>query len=259
MISTTILGFLLWRLVLRPVYALTAHARAMKAGRVDAPLPTHFGTPEFSELGQSVIDMGETLHNRALGLRAYADHVTHELKSPLTAITGAAELLQGDVDQVDRAALARTIKDAAARMEVLLRDMRAHAAAGLERAGGRADLAEVAASLTGIDVQVVQGGSLPIAADDLHAVLTQLTQNAATHGASRVALLWDGDVLQVIDDGRGIAAGNQSRLFDPFFTPTRTAGGTGMGLSITRALLGAHGGKITFVPTDQGARFDISF
>lgn len=258
-ISTSILGFLLWRLVLRPVYALTAHARAMKAGRVDAPLPPHFGTPEFSELGQSVIDMGETLHNRALGLRAYADHVTHELKSPLTAITGAAELLQGEVNQADRAALAGTIQDAAARMEVLLRDMRAHAAAGLERSGGRADLAEVAASLTGADVQVIQGGTLPIAANDLHAVLTQLAQNATAHGASRVELRWADGVLQIADDGRGVATGNQSRLFDPFFTTTRTAGGTGMGLSITRALLGAHGGKIVFVPTDQGARFDVSF
>lgn len=258
-ISTSILGFLLWRLVLRPVYALTAHARAMKAGRVDAPLPPHFGTPEFSELGQSVIDMGETLHNRALGLRAYADHVTHELKSPLTAITGAAELLQGEVNQADRAALAGTIRDAAARMEVLLRDMRAHAAAGLERSGGRADLAEVAASLTGADVQVIHGGTLPIAANDLHAVLTQLAQNATAHGASRVELRWADGVLQITDDGRGVATGNQSRLFDPFFTTTRTAGGTGMGLSITRALLGAHGGKIVFVPTDQGARFEISF
>lgn len=258
-ISTTILGFLLWRLVLRPVYALTAHARAMKAGRVDAPLPPHFGTPEFSELGQSVIDMGETLHNRASGLRAYADHVTHELKSPLTAITGAAELLQGDVDQADRAMLAGTIQQAAARMEHLLSDMRVHAAAGQERAGGQAEVGEVAAALTGIKVHVLQDGPLPISANDLQAVLAQLAQNAAAHGATCINLRWANETLQVTDDGNGVACGNQSRLFDPFFTTSRATGGTGMGLSIARALLGAHGGKIAFVPTDQGARFDISF
>ncbi|MGJ5618102.1 sensor histidine kinase [Sulfitobacter sp. MF3-043] len=258
-LSTTILGFLQWRLVLRPVYALTAHARAMKAGRVDAPLPVHFGTPEFSDLGQSVIDMGNTLHNRASGLRAYANHVTHELKSPLTAITGAAELLQGDVNKKDRVALAATIEEAATRMEHLLSDMRAHAAAGPERAGGHAELAEVAATLTGIDTNVVQCGTLPISADDLRAVLTQLAQNAASHGASRLDLCWAEGVLRVTDDGTGVAPGNQSRLFDPFFTTTRTEGGTGMGLPIAQALLGAHGGKIVFVPSDQGARFDISF
>ncbi|AXI40994.1 HAMP domain-containing sensor histidine kinase [Sulfitobacter sp. SK011] len=258
-LSTTILGFLLWRLVLRPVYALTAHARAMKAGRVDAPLPVHFGTPEFSELGQSVIDMGDTLHNRASGLRAYANHVTHELKSPLTAISGAAELLQGDVNKQDRIVLAATIEEAATRMEHLLSDMRAHAAAGLERAGGQADLAEVAATLTGINTNVMQGGTLPISADDLRAVLTQLAQNAAGHGASSLDLSWADGVLRVTDDGQGVAPGNQSRLFDPFFTTTRTEGGTGMGLPIAQALLGAHGGKIVFVPSEQGARFDISF
>jgi signal transduction histidine kinase len=250
---------LLWRLVLRPVYALTAHARAMKAGRVDAPLPVHFGTPEFSELGQSVIDMGDTLHNRASGLRAYANHVTHELKSPLTAITGAAELLQGDVNKKDRIVLAATIEEAATRMEHLLSDMRAHAAAGLERAGGQADLAEVAATLTGINTNLMQGGTLPISADDLRAVLTQLAQNAASHGASSLDLSWADGVLRVIDDGQGVAPGNQSRLFDPFFTTTRSEGGTGMGLPIAQALLGAHGGKIVFVPSEQGARFDISF
>lgn len=258
-ISTSILGFLLWRLVLRPVYALTAHARAMKAGRVDTPLPPHFGTPEFSDLGQSVVDMGETLHNRASGLRAYADHVTHELKSPLTAITGAAELLQGEMDQEDRTALAHTIQEAAARMEHLLRDMRAHAAAGLERSGGQADLRDVAAKLTGVEVKVTDDGTLPITVDDLHAVLTQLAQNAAAHGATCLELKWADGTLQVCDDGKGVAPGNQSRLFDPFFTTTRSAGGTGMGLSIARALLGAHGGKISFVPTDKGAQFDISF
>ncbi len=246
-ISTSILGFLLWRLVLRPVYALTAHAQAMKAGRVDTPLPPHFGTPEFSDLGQSVVDMGETLHNRASGLRAYADHVTHELKSPLTAITGAAELLQGDMTQTDRAVLAQTIRDAAARMEHLLSDMRAHAAAGLERSGGQAELADVAARITGIYVEVTEGGTLPISAEDLQAVLMQLAQNAAAHRATCLRLKWADRVLQVSDNGNGVAAGNQSRLFDPFFTTTRENGGTGMGLSIARALLGAHGGKIVLV------------
>ena len=258
-ISTTILGFLLWRLVLRPVYALTAHAHAMKAGRVETPLPPHFGTPEFSDLGQSVVDMGETLHNRASGLRAYANHVTHELKSPLTAITGAAELLQGDMGQADRAALAQTIQTAAARMEHLLSDMRAHAAAGLERSSGHAELSDVAATLTGIQVAVAQDGTLPITADDLHAVLTQLAQNAVAHGATCLKLTWAENTLRVCDNGKGVAPGNQSRLFDPFFTTTRSTGGTGMGLSIARALLGAHGGKILFVPTDKGTRFDISF
>ncbi|MEM6306056.1 MAG: HAMP domain-containing sensor histidine kinase [Pseudomonadota bacterium] len=256
--AALILGYLLWRLVLRPVTALTAHARAMKAGRA-APPPAQFGTPEFSELGQSVIDMGETLQNRAAGMRAYAGHVTHELKSPLTAITGAAELLQEATDDADRAALAQTIRAAAARMERLLSDLRAHAAAGRDRGASRCDLSEAARKVTQIDIALGRTGPIPMALEDLQAVLAQLAQNAAAHGATRLELDWQTPVLRVTDNGAGVAPGNQGRIFDPFFTTTREAGGTGMGLAITRALVEAHGGRIEFEPQATGARFLITF
>ena len=258
-VATAILGFLLWRLVLRPVYALTAHARAMKAGRLDAPLPAHFGTPEFSELGQSVIDMGTTLHNRATSQRAYTDHVTHELKSPLTAIAGAAELLQDAGTAQDRADLARTIADAAHRMEHLLDELRAHTAAGMARSGGVSRLSEAAAEVEGLTLTITDDGDVPMPQDDLAAVLRQFAQNAATHGADRLELAWQQRVLSVQDNGRGVATGDQARLFDPFFTTTRDQGGTGMGLSIVQALVGAHGGQVQFVPGPSGARFEMRF
>ena len=258
-ISTALLGFLLWRLVLRPVYALTSYARAVKAGRADAVQPHHFGTPEFGDLGQSVIDMGETLNNRARGMRAYAAHVTHELKSPLTAIAGAAELLEEADSPEDRMALARSISEAAARMQLLLGDLRRHAAASEGSGPGRSDLAEVAGGIGGLRVEVVRGGSLPIPPDDLEAVLTQLAQNAAMHGADTLRLDWAEGRLSVQDNGNGVAEGNRDRLFDPFFTTTRDQGGTGMGLSIVQSLLAAHGGQIAHVPTEKGARFDIVF
>lgn len=256
-VATAILGFLLWRLVLRPVYALTAHARAMKAGRLDAPLPAHFGTPEFSELGQSVIDMGTTLHSRADSLRAYAGHVTHELKSPLTAIAGAAELLQDADNDPDRADLARTIGQAAARMEALLVDLQAHAAAGLARSGGVCALSDV--TVDGIAVEVTQDGSVPMPLEDLRAVVQQFAQNATAHGADQLLLGWQDGVLSVQDNGRGVAMGNRDRVFDPFFTTTRDQGGTGMGLSIVQALVAAHGGQVSYVPSEGGARFEVRF
>lgn len=257
-VAAMVLGYLLWRLVLRPVTALTTHARAMKAGRATPP-PEHFGTPEFSELGQSVIDMGETLQNRATGLRAYADHVTHELKSPLTAIGGAAELLQDAQDDTDRRALADTIKQAAVRMESLLSDLRRHAAAGQDSVAGACRLSDAAASLTGLEIRVDPDGSVPMPFDDLQAVLAQLAQNAVAHGASVLTLTWSAPRLQVTDNGAGVTQGNRDRIFDPFFTTTRAEGGTGMGLSIVRSLIEAHGGKIEFVPTQGGARFDVTF
>lgn len=255
--ATLVLGLLLWRLVLRPVYALTEYAQAMRRGH-EAEAPNHFGTPELGALGQAVMAMGDSLNSRAEGLRAYADHVTHELKSPLTAIHGAAELLApGDGQQ---AVLTDTIKEASDRMEVLLADLARHAQATQSVGPGQAVVSDVVAGGTWpLTVAVAQNGTVPLAPDDLAMILTQLARNAFENGAAQVTLVVAQDQLKVADDGPGISAGNRDRIFDPFFTTRRAAGGTGMGLSIVRSLVQARGGRIRLDAAQKGAVFIISF
>lgn len=258
--ATAILGFLLWRLVLRPVYALTAHANAMKEGRTDIPLPPHFGTPEFMVLGQAVLDMGMTLQDREAGLRAYTDHVTHELKSPLTSLIGAAELLDGDAPEADRAQLIETIRASAGIMREQLDALRRLAAAREPVGDGPVRLSEVVQDIDAeIDIVLEGDASLPIDGAALKAILTHLAGNAAKHGAGRVTVRSDGRRVIVADDGPGIAPGNRERVFDPFFTTRRGTGGTGMGLPIVRTMLQAAGGGIRLLPSDGGAAFEIVF
>lgn len=259
-VATGILGFLLWRLVLRPVVALTRHARAVKTGRRDSPAPQHFGTPEFHALGQSIIDMGETLHNRAESMRAYADHVTHELKSPLTSIQGAAELLDDpNLSDADRQALTATLMTSARRMATLLDDMRRHAVARQQAGPGDALLADVLPAVAGLEIRVQGAGPVPMPPEDLGAVLVQLAQNARDHGADVLDILWEGGRMVLADNGSGISGGDQARVFDPFFTTRRDSGGTGMGLSVVRSLVAAHGGRIDVLSPDQGTSFLIAF
>ena len=157
-IATSVLGFLLWRLVLRPIYALTAYARAMKAGQ-SAPVPVHFGTPELGTLGSSVTAMGESLNSRAEGMKAYADHVTHELTSPLTAIRGASELLQAGASGKDAEDLVKTIREASARMQVLLDDLGHHTRAANSAGTGTCRLGTVAQDIAdNITIDVAQDG-----------------------------------------------------------------------------------------------------
>ena len=147
-VATVVLGALLWRLVLRPVHALTAYAEQ----EGDAEAPTHFGTPEFSRLGQAVLEMTAALRGREAVLRSYADHVTHELKSPLTVIQGAAELLENpDLSDADRGKLLRGITDNTRRMEALLDGQRALAQAQEVIPAGECQLSAV---LSGIDAAV---------------------------------------------------------------------------------------------------------
>lgn len=260
-VSTAVLAFLLWRLVLRPVARLTTYARAVREGRSDATPPTHFGTPEFGALGASVIAMGDTLQSRAASLRAYADHVTHELKSPLTSLRGAAELLQSDLPARDQAQLIDTIEASAARMQALVTQLQRHAAASQSSGPGQTQLQALPAKVGDVQIIVAQDGTVPLSLSDLTVVIDQMAQNAAAHGATRLMLACRGQSLDIVDDGRGIGAGNAGRIFDPFFTTRRDAGGTGMGLTIVQTLLSAHGARITLDDQNAtgGAAFVISF
>lgn len=252
--ATVLLGFLLWRLVLRPVQALTAYARDVALGGQDVQTPAHFGTPEFSELGQAVRQMNTTLQARADVLRSYADHVTHELKSPLTVISGATELLQSSgLAEKDRAALLARVQSAAHRMTALLEAQRALAQAQEPMPAGTCLLSEVASG-----AQVLNDGEVPINAAVMRIVLGHLVSNAKAHGATQINATYGEDSLIISDDGSGISEGNRARIFDPFFTTRRDAGGTGMGLPIVRRLLAAQGASIV-IADGVGATFMISF
>ena len=121
--ATLVLGWLLWRLILAPVQALAAKAEYIRAGGAPTPLD-HYGTPEIGELAQAVLDMAEVLQSREMAVRGYTDHVTHELKTPLTAIRGAAELLEGDDSLSEQARkMAETLVGAALIVSAVLAGM----------------------------------------------------------------------------------------------------------------------------------------
>lgn len=249
---TAILGFLLWRLVLRPVEALTTYAKGVaEGGAADAPV--HFGTPEISQLGAAVGRMHTVLQARTDTLRSYADHVTHELKSPLTVIAGAAELLRDPaMAQADRAALLDRIEAATKRMNALLEAQHALAQAQEPMPTGTCRLSDVSQG-----AQVIRDGVLPINGDAMRLVMAHLVGNAKAHGATQVTAEFAGDTVVVSDNGSGISDGNRDRIFDPFFTTRRDAGGTGMGLAIVSRMLAAQGASIA-LGEGSGATFVIT-
>jgi signal transduction histidine kinase len=267
-VATLVLGWLLWRLILSPVQALAAMAEYIRGGGAPEALD-HYGTPEIGELGQAVLDMAEVLQSREMAVRAYTDHVTHELKTPLTAIRGAAELLGADETLTREARrLVRTIEDAEKRAVKLLSAARQIAAARMPEHRGSTRLSEC---LPALRVRVPQlsilvehdDQPLPLARSGLEIVLGHLAENAAEVGAKRLVLSagpgGDNPWLTVADDGPGISAGNAAQVFEPFFTTRRDSGGTGMGLAIVQTLLLAHGGSVQLEPSEEGTTFRIEF
>lgn len=265
LLVTLVLGWLLWRLILGPVRALGERAEVIRAGGQAEPMD-RFGTPEIGELGQAVLGMADVLRARELAVRSYADHVSHELKTPLTAIRGAAELLASDEALSPEASgLVKTIVEAEARSEQLLVAARDIAAARSPVHHGETQLKDVSLpDVRDVSVELVGGDvRLPLSAEGLAVVLRHLILNAVAAGATKVKVSASsgaaGARLIVEDDGPGISEGNVERVFEPFFTTKRDAGGTGMGLAIVQTLLLAHGGSISLEPSESGARFEIVF
>jgi signal transduction histidine kinase len=259
------LALVLWRVLLRPITALAARAEAVAAGDPGALEPlAHYGTQEMERLGRQVLDMGRTLRGREAVLRSYADHATHELKSPLTVVRGAAELLEiDDLPPEDRAKLLDRIDTATERMTALLNAQRALARAQDPLLAGESRLSAVVDRMRpdhpGLTLTVDQDGNLPFADEGLSMVLGHLMTNAANVGATAMRLTVAGRSLTVTDNGPGVSDGNRDRIFDPFFTTGRDRGGTGMGLPIVRRMLEAHGATITLGPNAPGAVFVIGF
>ena len=217
--------------------------------------------------------MASNLAARSDYVSTFAAHVSHEIKSPLTAIAGAAELLADDTDapamsKEQRAAFLRQIGDDAARLGALVSRLRDLARAESTPTHGRCRPAEAIAALRGEghEITIVSDGVLdrPIAmsADTLRIVLGHLVDNASRHGARTVTITGSAAEravrLAIRDDGPGISPANRDRIFDPFFTTRRAGGGTGMGLPIVRTLIETHRGAIDLAESPSGACFVVT-
>jgi signal transduction histidine kinase len=194
------------------------------------------------------------------------------LKSPLTSIQGAAELLRDDVDAPDmddedrRKFLDNIIADTdrLAKISIRLRDL---ARAENPVAVGAARLTDTIAALRSAfaSLDMRAGGELDtpmrISEENASIIFSNLADNAMRHGSTSFDLsaLRQEDLLlvKVSDNGEGVSGNNRAQIFDSFFTTRRDSGGTGMGLAIVRAMLEAHGGTIRLMDSETGTAFEL--
>lgn len=268
LIAISAFGFVATRALTRPIQALTVRTRRIDAGEREALQPLRYhGTKEVAELSDIFLRTAQHLYDRSESLSAFAAHVAHELKSPLTAIQGAAELIreaEADMSPETRKTFLSNIVSDAERMTLLVRRLLdlARAEAANNDGPGCADVAEVVKTIRApVEITLTGTAKVAMREDKLEAVLGDLADNAARHGAKNISCIVTTEkgrvTIRVADDGVGISAGNRNKVFDPFFTTRRDQGGTGMGLSIVRALLEAHNGTVTLAESDKGATFDV--
>ncbi|TGP21969.1 MULTISPECIES: HAMP domain-containing sensor histidine kinase [unclassified Mesorhizobium] len=270
--GTLLIALVFIRTVSRPIYALIERTKRIAAGDREAIKPLdHHGTREMAALSAAFLDMAAKLQARSDSIQTFATHVSHELKSPLTAIQGAAELLRdsgGTMDEAERRRFSNNIVTDAGRLNLLVRRLLELARAENLAPSGESTTLKAALALLPVDARlearVEAGGDigLGISGENLAIVLANLIDNSARHGAGKVTVgaerAGERAAVHVGDDGDGISASNRAKVFEPFFTTRREAGGTGMGLGIVLALLKAHDGTITLVDSERGTRFEIN-
>lgn len=193
--------------------------------------------------------------------------VSHDLRTPLAVITGAASTLlesAARVDEPTRQDLTQNILDEAERLNRLIRNLldmtRLESGAvhvrkewqPLEEVVGSA-LAHVEPRLAGRSVHVDLPASptlLPFDAVLIEQGLIHLLENSAKYGAGAIDISAhvspDEVQVEVADRGPGIPPGDEARVFEKFQRAAResSSGGVGLGLAICRAIVAAHGGRV---------------
>jgi len=267
-----VLTYIFIRTIKNPIDALNARTVRIRQGDKTAlePLRRH-GTREIADLSAGLLNMSRQLQERAEYIQTFATHVSHELKSPLTSIHGAAELLRDSENEVDRSQRERffdNIMQDTDRLTKLVNRLRDLAQAENIELGESCNLHSAIEGIQQKYASISFNGEKPKATqinmseENLEIVLSNLIENSIAHGADQISFscssLLHHVTLQIKDNGTGISSANAEKIFDVFFTTRREIGGTGMGLGIVKALLNAHDGDIEYVPSDEGACFSIT-
>ncbi|MEA2422756.1 MAG: two-component system, OmpR family, sensor kinase, partial [Thermoleophilaceae bacterium] len=210
--------------------------------------------------------------------RRFVADASHELRTPLTSILANLELLESELEG-EEAEIAGSALRSSRRMRRLVADLLLLARADSGRVARREpvnagavvrEAAGEAASLAeghGLTVDIQPGAPLVVEApgDELHRLVLNLIQNALVHTPPGTAVDVharredDHVVIEVSDEGRGIPADLRPSIFDRFVRGDGDRGrGSGLGLSIVRAVAESLGGTVALTDSDAGgARFTV--
>jgi two-component system sensor histidine kinase CreC len=260
-------AYLVVRLFSRPIRRLTEYAQAVARGVRAAP--PQGGTGEAATLARAFEEMRDALENRAY-VENYVQTVTHEMKSPVAAIRGAAELLHESMPQERREKFVANIQAEARRLQNIIDRLLALSALESRKkldhpaAVALADVAhsvcaqlQPAAEAQGVRIELKCEGEPQVLGESflLESGLHNLLQNAIDFspegGAIQVRVAPDaaGEQAELVveDEGPGIPDYALPRLFERFYSLQRPATGrksSGLGLCFVREAAALHRGSI---------------
>ncbi|OIK24434.1 sensor histidine kinase [Streptomyces malaysiense] len=263
--------------VLRPVRVLDATTHDIATGRLKSRVAAAGGPPELRRLAHSFNEMADHVQEVLEQQRAFVADASHQLRNPLSALLLRIELLALELPEGNEEIA--SVRTEGKRLAQVLDDLldlalAEHAEADLsltdigalaeERLAAWSPAAEAqGVRLTG-DCPATTGWADPITLSSaLDAVIDNAVKFTPEGGAVDVAVSFEGDTSRIVvtDTGPGLTEEELARVGDRFWRSGRhqNVKGSGLGLSITRALLEAGGGSIAYGPHEpRGLRVTVS-
>ncbi len=257
----------------RGIGRLNRYAQAVSRGERASPPPRR--RDEIGDLGKALETMRRELEGKQY-VEQYVQTLTHEMKSPLAAIRGAAEILQEPLPEADRARFAANVQGQSERLTEMIEKLLALAAVEHRRELGQREridaattVAEVGGELgprvaqAGLTLDFADAGRPAVVEGDrflLRQALRNLLDNAIDFSprGGRVDIECRSDgreaVVRIGDRGPGVPDFAAERVFERFYSLPRPHGArsTGLGLTFVREVAALHGGSVGLAPRDGG-------
>ena len=282
--ATALLVALFTLAITRPMAALGAAIRRLGAHELEQPIAVR-GPRDIEALAAELEWLRRRIQSLEQQRATFLQHISHELKTPLTTIREGSELLTeslGDTSP-EEADIARLLRQSGLHLQRLIEDLLRFAktqelADDIELAPA-VDLARLIDECVNSLSVLVDARSLSVARElgavsarcdsgKMRTVLDNLLTNAIKYtpegGRIAVALSVAGGsaVIEVRDSGQGIEPRDRERIFEPFWhgraPHASSVKGTGLGLSIAKDYVEAHGGSIELVDSREGAHFRVT-
>jgi len=261
-------GWFLAKRFFRPVDTMTREAKQITAAHLESRLPRTYMGDEIDRLAETLNEMIDRLEHSTRAMREFSSDVSHELKTPLAIIRGELDLVSRKArsrEEIDKALgvigeetdeMIRLVSDLMILVRSDARQLRLdtkmlHAAEILEPLVSRF---QERARLKGVNLKWTPLADCVFEADEGHfkRVMNNLVDNALkftdSGGSVDVSLIFqDGTaIVEVRDNGIGINPENQPKIFMRFFRDekARSREGSGLGLSIVKAICDAHAWQI---------------
>jgi two-component system, NtrC family, sensor histidine kinase GlrK len=270
-------------LISRPITQIDAAIRRLGAGHFRVPVTVN-GPQDLEQLGERLEWMRRELIDVEEQKNRFLRQVSHELKTPLTALREGAELLSEEAVgklKPEQREIAEILRHNSVELQKLIEDLLSFGAGQFRKV--TADLAPVdvreviervtddqrlaikARSLT-LDIDAADV-MIPADSEKLRVVIDNLLSNAVKFsppgGLIRLYARLDGDAVEfdVMDQGPGIPPEERIRIFDPFYQGRQhgagPVSGTGIGLSVVKEYVFAHGGSVEVMDTQHGAHLRV--